>query len=378
MVIAVNTRFLMKEMEGVGYFINEVFGRITRQHPEHQFYFLFDREPDPGIQFPPNVKPLVLAPPARHPFLWKYWYDIKVAMAIKKIKADLFVSPDGFLSLSTRVPQCVVVHDLGFLHHPSAYRKSHLSFYRRYTPAFLKKAKVVATVSEFSKQDIVKHYQVPPDKIRVVYSAVKDSFLPVGEHEKELVRGQYTEGMMYFMYAGAIHPRKNIVNLLKAFSLFKKRQQSNWKLVLAGRLAWKNDEFLSLLKNYKYRDDVVLTGYLPEEELARLVASSYALVYPSLFEGFGVPVVEAMRCGVPVLTSRGTAMEETGGDAALYFDPGDPVSISEELMRIYKDEDLRSRLIEKGKVVSSRYSWDRTAELMWEAMLEAVPEGLLA
>lgn len=371
MVIAVNTRFLMKDPEGVGYFIKEVFGRIARQHQEHRFYFFFDRPPDPSIALPPNVTPVVLTPAARHPFLWKYWYDIKVAMALRKVKADVFVSPDGYLSLTTRVPQCLVVHDLGFLHQPAAYQRSHLAFYRRYTPSFVKKAKVVATVSEFSKQDLLGSYKVPAEKVRVVFSAAKNSFLPVSEEEQEKTREKYTGGTTYFIYAGAIQPRKNIVNLLKAFSLFKKRQSSNWKLVLTGRLAWKNEEFLTLLKTYKYRNDVVLTGYLPEAEVVKLVASSYALVYPSLFEGFGVPVLEGMRCGVPVLTSSGTAMQEIGADAALYFDPADPASIGEALMRIYKDEDLRDKMIAKGREVEKQYSWDRTASLMWEAIMAA-------
>lgn len=371
MVIAVNTRFLMKEPEGVGYFIREVFSRIVRQHPEHQFYFLFDRPPDRAIELPPKVTPVVLTPPARHPLLWKYWYDIKVSLALRNIKADVFVSPDGFLSLTTKVSQCLVVHDLGFLHQPGAYKRSHLLFYRRYTPAFLKKAKVVATVSRFSKHDILSRYQIPEEKIRVVYSAAKDIFQPLSEEEKESTRKQYTGGRTYFIYAGAIQPRKNVINLLKAFSLFKKRQTSNWKLVLTGRLAWKNQEFVDLMKTYKYRDDVVMTGYRDENEMVKLIASSYALVYPSLFEGFGVPVLEGMRCEVPVLTSSGTAMEEIGADAALYFDAKDPASIGEQLMRIYKDEDLRGRMIEKGKNVVKEYSWERSAALMWEAIEEA-------
>ena len=138
--------------------------------------------------------------------------------------------------------------------------------------------------------------------------------------------------------------------------------------VLAGRLAWKNDEFLNLLQTYKYRDDVVMTGYLDEAELARLIGAAYALVYPSLFEGFGVPVVEAMKCGVPVLTSAGSALEEIGGEAALYFKPEDFSDIADKLMRIYKDEGLRNQLVEKGKTVAAGFTWERTAGLVWDVV----------
>ncbi|HEU4633363.1 MAG TPA: glycosyltransferase family 1 protein [Flavisolibacter sp.] len=372
MNIAVNTRFLLKDrLEGIGYFTQEVFNVLARQYPQHRFYFLFDQAYSRDFIFSENVHPLVVSPPTRHPLLWKYWFDIKLPLVLKKIKADVFVSTDGFCSLTTTVPQCLVVHDLGFLHQPGAYRKSHLRFYRHYTPKFLKKAKQVATVSQFSKNDIVKQYGKETGKITVVYNGVKEAFQPASFEEQFQTKEVYTSGKEFFLYTGAIQPRKNLINLLKAFSIFKKRQKSEMKLVLAGRLAWKNETFLQLFKTYKYRDDVILTGYLSEKELARLTAAAYALVYPSLFEGFGVPVLEAMKCGVPALTSANTSMQEIGEDAALYFDPADHADIADKLMLIYKDENLRNRLRARGKTVAEKYSWQRTGDLLWESILKA-------
>ncbi|HEX2606190.1 MAG TPA: glycosyltransferase family 1 protein [Flavisolibacter sp.] len=376
MNIAVNTRYLMKdELEGYGYFIREVLKQLTRDHPEHQFYFLFDRPYPETYRFSENVIPLIVPPPARHPVLWKYWYDIKVARALKKIKASVFLSPDGFASLTTRVPQYLVVHDLGFLHQPEAYKRSHYLFYKYYQKRFIKKARRVATVSEFSRADICRLYHTDPARIDVVYNGVKDVFRPLDHEAQEAIRSAYTGGKPYFIYAGALQPRKNLVALLKAFSIFKKRQKSEMKLVLAGRLAWKNDAFLDLLKTYKYREDVVLTGYLPEAELAGLMASAYALVYPSLFEGFGVPVIEAMKCGIPALTSAHSAMEEIGGEAALYFDAASPADMAEKLMLIYKDENRRAQLIASGRERAALYTWKRTADLLWEG-LTSMLEGL--
>lgn len=372
MVIAVNTRFWMKgKLEGVGYFTREVISRMAKAHPEHQFYFLFDRPHDPELLLEPNTKAIIVGPPTRHPILWKFWFDVKVPMLLRKIKADVFVSPDGFASLTTKVPQCIVVHDLGFLHHPETYRKSHVLYYKRYTPAFLKKAKGIATVSEFSKKDIVQQYKVPAEKVKVVYSAAKQLFCPLESDEKQVVKEKYTDGREYFIYVGAIQPRKNIINLLKGFSFFKKRQKSNMKLVLAGNI-WEDDPFLEQLKSYKYKEDVVVLHYMPEEELAKLIGAAYALVYPSVFEGFGVPPLEAMQCGIPPITSAGTSMEEICGNAALYFDPFQSDDIGEKLMLLYKDETLRNRLIQNGREVSIQYSFDRTAELLWEAILKCV------
>ena len=144
------------------------------------------------------------------------------------------------------------------------------------------------------------------------------------------------------------------------------------KLVITGRLAWKFESFRENLKSYKYRNDVVMTGYLPEEELVMITGAAWAMVYPSLFEGFGVPVAEAMQSGVPVITTQGSAMQEIAGDAALYVDPSDPASIAEKMMLIYKNENLRDNLIQKGSAAVKKYSWDKTAGLLWQSIEKAI------
>jgi glycosyltransferase involved in cell wall biosynthesis len=372
MTIAVNTRFLLPDLlEGYGYFTKEVLQVLTKQHPDHQFHFFFDRPFPSSFLFSDNVQGHILQPAARHPLLWKYWFDVQVALKLRKIRADVFLSPDGQCSLTTGVPQCLVVHDLGFLHYPEGYQKSHLAYYKKYTAKFVQKATTLATVSTFSKADICEQYSVPEEKILVVYNGVKEIFQPSSFEEQTAVKEKYTGGAEYFLYTGAIHPRKNIIHLLKAFSIFKRRMQSSMKLVLAGRLAWKNNEFLELLKTYKYRDDVLLTGYLSETELPPLMAAAWAFVYPSYFEGFGVPVAEAMRCGVPVLTSKDSAMAEVCGSAALYFDPDNVDDIAYKLMFIYKQEGERRELVEKGKAIAGTYTWRRTAAALWESVLQA-------
>lgn len=377
MKIAVNTRFLLDDyLEGLGYFLHETLRRIVKAHPEHEFVFIFDRTFNKKFIYGKNVTGVVTGPAARHPLLWKIWYDVKVPAVLKKYKADIFVSADNFCSLTTKVPQCIVVHDLSFLHYPSFIPRSHYLFYKYYTPRFLQKAKRIVTVSEFSKQDILLQYKTQDEKISIVPNAAKEFFHPLTDREKEVVKNKYTGGKEYFIYAGSIHPRKNIINLLKAFSVFKKKQKSNWKLVLAGRLAWKYKSFTESLKSYKHRDDVVLTGYL-EEEVANVIGAAYALVYPSVWEGFGVPVVEAMRCEVPVITSANSSMQEIAKDSALYADPADHNDIAEKMMLMYKDENLRNELIGKGREIVDQYNWDRSAELLWESIVKtsSVPDA---
>lgn len=372
MVIAVNTRFLIAgELEGFGHYIQEMMSRITVAHPEHQFVFIFDRPFKKTFDWPANVKAEVLAPPARHPLLWKFWYDYKIPLLLKKIKADVFLSPDGFCSLRTKVSQCLVVHDLDYLHHPAFNKRSHILYYKKYTPKCLAAADRVVTVSHFSKKDIVDNYPQIENRIDVIYNGVRECFQPLSFEDRSSVKQKYTDGKEYFLYAGAIHPRKNLVNLLKAFSLFKKRQQSGMKLVIAGRVAWMSEKFIEALKSYKYRNEVVRTDYLEEKEFARLIGAAYGFIYPSLLEGFGMPVAESMRSGVPVITSAGTAMEEITAGAALLADPTDPASIASQMMLLYKDEDLRSRLKREGLSVSENYNWDKASGLLWESILKA-------
>lgn len=370
MRIAVNTRFLLKDyLEGYGICIVELFKRIVTAHPEHEFYFIFDRPYDPSFIFSENVKAVVAGPPARHPVLWSFWYNIRVPAILRKIKADVFISPDGFCSATTRVPQLLMIHDLAFLHYPSFISKSHLRFYRNNTGKFIDKAKNVITVSEFTKKDIVDQYAVVPDKVKVIYNGARDIFSPIDFDEAQKIKQRYSEGKEYFIYVGSIHPRKNLFHLLKAFSVFKKRLQSNMKLLIVGRLAWQYEEFTKSLGSYKYKDDVQLLQHINDPELTGLLAAACALVYPSYFEGFGMPIVEAMRCGVPVICSNTSSMPEVSGDAALLADPSKHEEIAEAMMTLYKDENLRSELIRKGFERAKQFEWDNAASSFWKEIV---------
>jgi len=372
MKIAVNTRFLLYEnLEGYGHFLREMVSRLAKGHPEHQFIFIFDRPFHQEFISSANITAVVAGPPARHPLLWKWWYDVRVPALLKKYKADVFLSCDGFCSLATNLPQCLVVHDLAFLHHPTFIKKSHLLFYKRYTPKFLRKAASLVTVSQFSKKDLIDAYKIDADKIDVVYNAAREIFKPLHWQTQQTTRDEFTQGKNYFIYAGSIHPRKNLTALLKVFSIFKKRQKSDWKLVIAGRAAWHSKAFMESLASYKYRDDLVVTGYVDEATLSKLVGSAYALVYPSLFEGFGMPVLEAMQAGVPAITSVNSPMQEIAGNAALYADPASYHDIAEKMMLLYKDETLHAQLVEKGLNTAQAYNWDKSAQLLWQSIEKA-------
>ncbi len=375
MRIAINTRFQgYPYQEGYGYYTRSLSQALTEQFPDDEFSLIFDGSFDEANKLA-NTKQIILKPAARHPLIWKYWYDVRLPFLLRKLKADVFLSPDGFCSLHSSVPQVVVVHDLAFLHNPNYLPASQQFYYKMYTPSFLKKAKRIITVSAFSKADIIKHYPFTRHKIEVVANSADARFIPATEEVKERIKEKYTGGKEYFLYVGSIHPRKNLIQLLKAFSSFKKRQQTNMQLILAGRMAWKNQAFQNALSTFKFRNDVKLTGYLPFEELVELTGSAYAMVYPSLWEGFGLPVLEAMKCGVPVLCSGNSALTETGGEAAIYFDPLNADDITRQMALIFKDESLRSKMIEKGLIQAAQYSWQKSARRVREILSDAVNGG---
>jgi glycosyltransferase involved in cell wall biosynthesis len=372
MRIAVNAIFLQKDhLEGYGHYANEIFSRMVKQHPEHEFVFVFDRPYDPKYIYAANVTAIVVPPAARHPLAFFTWYNFKAPAALRSQKIDVWVQPFGFCSLTTKIPQVLLVHDLSFIHFPKFIPWYHRLYYQWFTKKFLKKAKRVVTVSAFTKEDIIQQYKTPPEKISVVHGAARENFKGMSWFDREEMKEGFSGGTEYFLFTGGIHPRKNLLNLLKAFSLFKKWQQSNMKLLVAGRLAWDYESIVEKLKTYRYRDDVVLLGYQPDDELARITAGAYALVYPSFFEGFGLPLIEAMQSEVPVITSNTGSMPEIAGDAALYADPSKPDEIAKHMQHVYRDEILRTSLIEKGKIQAAKFNWNKAAGELWQSIEES-------
>jgi glycosyltransferase involved in cell wall biosynthesis len=368
-IIAINTRFLLpNKLEGIGWFSYEVLRRWVEWHPEHEFIFIFDRAYDEQFIFGSNVKPIVASPQARHPVLFYLWFEWSLPAIFKKYKVDSFMSPDGFMSLSTDIPTLLVIHDIAWKHFPTQVPWSHRKHYEYYMPRFAKKATHIASVSEYSKNDIVNYLQVLPDKIDLVYDGANESFVPLNLEERVKIEDKYSNGCPYFLYVGSIHPRKNVLRLLQAFELFKSKADTNMKLLLAGRIAWQSGDVAELLAKMKYRNDVVFLGYTDAVELPKITAAAFALTYVSLFEGFGIPILEAMYCDVPSICSNTSSMPEVVGDAGLLADPYSVESITEQMLRIWNEKGLREQLIEKGKIQRQKFSWDLTAEKMWVAM----------
>ena len=372
MKIAVNTRLLLKnKLEGIGRFTFESLSRIVRQHPEHTFYFIFDREYDTSFVFASNVRAIVAPPQARHPLLYFIWFEFVIPRILKKIDADLFLSPDGYLSLRSNIKQIAVFHDLNFEHYPQDLPPLERWYYRTFFPKYAHKAMRIATVSEFSKSDIIKCYNIESEKIDVVYNGANEIFQPISELEKKEVQIKFTLGCDYFICVGSVQPRKNMANLFKAFELFKSANSSQVKLLVVGQKKWWTKEMRLTLNLMTHKSEVVFTGRVDTNDLSKLMASALALTYVSYHEGFGIPIVEAFCCDTPVITSAITSMPEVAGDAALLIDPFNPLSIAKAMKRIYEDRDLCDELIVRGRERRKLFSWQKTADLLWNCVEKA-------
>lgn len=370
MKIAVNTRLLLiNKLEGIGWVAYEALSRIVKAHPEHEFYFLFDRKPDPRCIFAENVRPVVLHPQARHPFLYIIYFEFAVKRALRKIKPDCYLSTDAYLSLRSNVKQIAVFHDINFEHFPQDFPKLALWHYKKFFPKYAEKADKIITVSEFSKQDIIDNYHVNPEKINVVYNGANEGFKPLDEAGKTLIRNNYTNGYQYFMFVGSLHPRKNLARLFPAFDMFKEKTKSDMKLLVVGEKRWWTESIRNAFETMKHKDDVVFVGHLQMNELNKVTAAAFASVYVSYFEGFGIPIIEAYRCDVPVITSNVTSMPEVAGDAALLVNPFSIESIADAMEKVL-DENVRKSLIEKGRIRKDDFSWDKTAEGWWKVIVK--------
>jgi glycosyltransferase involved in cell wall biosynthesis len=248
------------------------------------------------------------------------------------------------------------------LHFPEYIPALHAKYMQHYTPKFIEKAKKIITVSEFSKQDLMQHYAVAAKKIEVVYNAApqppKGDFTVVHEN---ILSIDYKIDTPYFIFVGAIHPRKNVLNLVCAFEIFKQKKSSNFKLVLVGRDAWLNNELKIKLQNSTFKNDIIWIKNMDRTNLLSLMENAFALTYLCHFEGFGIPLVEAMASDIPIIASNTSAIPEIAGNAALYCPPDDIEQIALQMTALSENKILYQTLKINALERKKLFNWDKSA-----------------
>lgn len=331
-------------------------------------YRLYFRQPPPEDLFDLRAEQRIL----RFPRLWTH---VALSREMLTSPPDLLFVPSHVLPLIH--PRCSVatVHDLGFHYYPEAHTLFQNVYLRWSTRHNARASTLVLADSLATRRDLNHYYGLPADKVLVVYPGRDETLAPVTDPTTlAAVRVRYNLQQPYLLYVGTLHPRKNLVRLVQAFAQLLGQPAAGSAdpvLVLAGQRGWLYREISDEVRRLGLQGRVRLTGYVPDEDLPALLSGALAFAFPSLYEGFGLPVVEAMACGTPVVCSQSSSLPEAAGDAALLVDPLDPEAISAALARIVGDEGLRRELVRRGFEQARQFSWRRCAREARAALEEA-------
>lgn len=373
-VIAINARWLLAgRLEGTGWYTWSIVSRLV-EDDRFEWHLIYDRTPD-ATMIPEGAVVHVVRPPARHPWLWTFWNEWAVPRALKRMGADVYWSVDGLLP-SRRAMRRVgmqhlslvnTIHDLNFLHHPEWMPALAGRYYRRVIARGAREADQLFTVSNTTKQDLILSYQIDGDRIGITYNAPQRTFDPLSEDAILAVRRKlHPDGRPYLLFVGALSARKNVHFLIDTWNTWTARNGSNgvelpFELRIVGDALHADDDLQRKLKQSQY---VVAHGRAEGSELNDLYGAAEAFVFPSLFEGFGIPLVEAMASGCPVISSNTSCMPEIVGDAGVLLDPNDGDAWMAAWDRMAQDRDWGEDFRSKGLDRAKAFNWNTSAQVM--------------
>ncbi|HMC99973.1 MAG TPA: glycosyltransferase [Ferruginibacter sp.] len=373
MIIAVDTRRSEEnDLNAVSDFIFSCFSVLAKQYPDHKFIYIFDAPYEQSLISSTNIIPVIIAPQTTSVLRLQYWHNYKVPAVLRKHKADVFVGVAG-ISLRTKIPQCLFLPDIGFITYPQFYKRSLLGYLNKSMPKFLDKARSVVTVSKAAQKTIEEQYSVDEKKIHVADKFSSPLFKKIGSEEREDTKQKFADGKEYFLYSGTIGADKNLLNILKAFSFFKKRQKSNIQLVIAGPLGKAYSKFEEDLRTFKFRDEVKVLPNLSKDESPALTGAAYAMLCPVFVDDLHAPVLESLRSGVPAIISKNIMFPEVCHSCVLVVDEDNFTDIANSMMLLFKDEDMRNAMGKAGMTLTAQFDVEKTAASLWKAITNINP-----
>ncbi|HEX3165993.1 MAG TPA: glycosyltransferase [Chitinophagaceae bacterium] len=336
----------------VGRFIVETSFFLIREHSDHKFIIIIDKtSPLPPLLYS-NTETILVKPLSKNALLKKIWWAIKLPAILKKAKADLFISFQDACSPGLSIPQCLFIQDK-----------------KEAKKTYIKKAQLLLVTNTLAKTELIESYGIPEKKITIIYPGANEIFEPIHEEEKATIKNRYSEGKEFFLFNSIFPGHQAFIDLLKSFSHFKKRQQSNFKLLLATPI---NSFFEKSLVGYRYRNDVTFIDINDKPEEALITASAYAVVLPFNTNENLIAALNTMRSGVPVIAVKKSAINEVAKDAALYAETETTKDVGEKMIQVYTDESCHFKLIEKGKQVAATYTNEKAAKILWQSILKVL------
>ena len=292
-----------------------------------------------------------------------YQIQIRLPYLLSKNRISVLHSPAYVSPVFKICPYVMTIHDLSFMLFPEMFISTYRLYLKILMPLSVKRADLIIAVSEHTKQDIIKILKVPEEKIKVIYEGAEERFYK--SHSPYLIKSFIKKNNLpekFILFVGTLEPRKNLKGLLKAYSIYSKRTDKPLKLVLTGMKGWLYNDVFELIETLNLKDNVIFTGYLSDDEMPYLYNAASLFVYPSFYEGFGLPVVEAMACGTPVIASNVSSLPEVLGNAGILIDPNNIEEIALAIQNILEDDKFRHELIEKGLTRAKDFSWDKAAQ----------------
>jgi len=359
MRIAINTLGSQGRAYGGARYIRSLVSWLAKVDPKNEYVLYVSREDVPRFSgLAPNFQ---LVPTVAYRPLRILWEQAGLPWDLERRRVDVYHGPGFVAPLIKTTRQVITIHDMTFFLLPECHHFTKRHYFRCLIPKCVRRANQVIAVSENTKRDIIRVLGSEGEKIKVVYHGKDEGFHPDRAATTSCrLRAKYGLPMRVILFVGLIEPRKNLERLVRAYAKLKNLHQDSC-LLLAGRLGWGYQAVFRAVSESGVKDRVILPGFIPERELPSLYNLADVVVYPSLYEGFGLPVLEAMACGVPVVTSRVSSMPEIAGDAALLVDPYDVGDIAQALERALVDRALRERLANEGPKRCQPFTWQRTA-----------------
>ncbi|HEY0379998.1 MAG TPA: glycosyltransferase family 1 protein [Pyrinomonadaceae bacterium] len=364
---------------GVGHYTFELARALAGVAPGDEFELV---SPHPYVAadggegeqaLPPNLR-LTRAEAGR--LSRRRWWSLGLPLYVRHARLDLFHGTNYDVPLWGGCPTVVTVHDLSTLLHPETHEKYLVRRARRRLPVMARRATAIITPSESVRRETCEHLGVGAEKVFVVPEAARRTFRPAAREETAEARRRLGVEDEFVLFVGTVEPRKNLLTLARAFDEILRETSLRPQLVIAGKEGWLADELYTYLKGAGVvRERVRFTGYVSDRDLRALYSSCRAFVYPSLYEGFGLPPLEAMACGAPVITSRVPSLTETVGDAALLVPPAAYRELAQVVIRVLRDSGERERLSSAGLRRAAAFSWEKTARATLDVYREALKEG---
>jgi len=299
--------------------------------------------------------------PTHQPLVRILWEQLVQPVVLHRAGVDLLHAMAFAGPLATTCPFVVTVYDLSFLHYPDTFRPWNRWYLSRFTALSARRARRVIAISESTKRDVVHLLGVPEDRVDVIYCGVDDVFRPLPAAQVARFRRERALPDRFILFLGTLEPRKNVQTLVRAYSQWQKADPEVPKLVVAGGKGWYYDQIFADVERFGLAGDVMFPGYVAQDELPVWYNAADLFVYPSRFEGFGLPVLEAMACGTPVVTTYSASLPEVAGDAAILVSPDDEAQLIEAMRRVLSDSALRQEMIDRGQAHAATFSWEQAA-----------------